>query len=78
MFYIYCTTFPSNIVFFFNEPNAVGCYRNEIQMLSKLYVDTELTVTLLEHDTFRGLLRLFYCFAPKRLLVADAGLLSGL
>jgi len=47
-------------------------------MLSKLYVDTELTVTLLEHDTFRGLLRLFYCFAPKRLLVADAGLLSGL
>ena len=40
-------------------------------MMSKLYVDTEL-----EHSTFGGLLRLLHRSAAKRLLAADAGLLS--
>jgi len=37
-------------------PSVVGCYRNEIQMLLTLYIDTELVVTLQEHSTLGRLL----------------------
>ena len=59
-----------------HPPDVLGWYRNEIQMLSKFYVDTELALTLLEHDMFGGSLRLLYCFVAELLFVADIGLWS--
>ena len=47
-------------------PSIVGCYRNEIQMRSTLYIDRELTVALQEHGILEG----FYgCFTVLRLSV---------